>query len=169
MPESSGRAKTPKPAVRHETVASWAATGAAIVAAIGLIFTGCSVRYQGKQTKLQAEATKRQADDEDQRQARLVNVWPSATFSSQGAFVTVSNRSEEPVYRFRLYIAYAATPVSRHLVIRTWDGLQPCTSVTFDLQAIARSYKETATVPQPHQPFIKAGPEKAEGCQTSAP
>jgi hypothetical protein len=241
MPESPSLSKKPKLMVRHEVVASWASTAAAVVAAVGLIFTGCSVKYQGNQTryqadqtKLQTEAARRQADDEDKTQAKLINLWPSAAFSSKTMFVTVTNRSQEPVYRFRLYIAYAASPTDRYLLIRTWDSFQPCTRVSFDLLAIARSFRRATalnttnthrspfdygimfvdasgkawhrhaagtlhlnpwleylddgsrtprvppvfrqggytpqesaayTIPQPRQQFVKAGPEKAEGCE----
>jgi hypothetical protein len=123
----------------------------AAIAALGaLVFNGCAIRYQGEQTHYQGEQTKQQVaeskkklDDEIKRQARLVNIWPAGDFSVNRIHVTAINRSASPVYRFRIYITDGEGP-SAHVSIRKWDAMEPCTQVTLDLLAIARSYPETS-------------------------
>ena len=91
----------------------WAAILASLAAVGGLVFTGFSVRYQAEQTGLQVAASKAQTDEQNKQQAELVNVWASNEFSPAQVLVTVSNRSQDPVYQFRIYIAFATSRLAR--------------------------------------------------------
>jgi hypothetical protein len=128
----------------YETLSKWGALIASFAAVAGLLFTGCSVQDQSKQTKLQVQASQQQNDQLNKQQARLVNIWPASEFGAEKVLVTVSNRSEEPVYEFRLYIALATAGSRGYLAVGTWSSLPPCTQVTFDLKAIAESYPQTS-------------------------
>ncbi|SRR6266536_5852771 len=88
MTGSSNDEATPTRPRRHEIVSSWASILAASAAAVGLIFTSCSVRYQGDQTKLQDETARQQFDNQAKQQARLINLRPSKEFSSKTVLVT---------------------------------------------------------------------------------
>lgn len=107
------------------------------------MFTAFSVRYQAEQEGLQAKASNAQVNQQNKAQAELVNLWAASEFSAQSISVTVSNRSQEPVYQFRLYIALASGSAG-YLAISTWSSFPPCTDVTFDLRTIADSYPQTA-------------------------
>lgn len=141
-------APTQKPASErspwYQVLATWAAILASFAAVGGLVFTGVSVRYQAEQTGLQVAASKAQVDQQNKQQARLVNIWAASEFSPNNIQVTVSNRSQEPIYQFRLYIALATSSSRGYLAISTWSSFPPCTQVTFDLRAIAESYHDTA-------------------------
>jgi hypothetical protein len=121
------------------------------VAAGGLVFTAFSVRYQAEQTGLQVAASRAQADLQNEQQAQLVNIWAQDQFSTGPIMVTVENRSEEPIYQFRLYIAFATSGSGGYLAISTWSSFPPCREVTFDLRGIAESYAETARLMPPHR------------------
>jgi hypothetical protein len=138
------REPAPTRAPWYQLLASWGALIASIAAVGGLVFTGLSVRYQAEQTGLQAAASEAQVDQQNKQQARLVNVWAASEFAPNNILITVSNRSEEPVYEFRLYIALATSGQHGYLAISTWSSFPPCTQVTFNLLAIAKSYAETS-------------------------
>jgi hypothetical protein len=133
----------------HQALGTWTAIFASLAAVGGLVFTAFSVRYQAEQTGLQAAASRTQVDQQNKQQAQLVNIWAASEFSPGRILVTVSNRSEEPVYQFQLYIAFATSRSGGYLAISTWSSFPPCTQVTFDLQAIAGSYAETAKLMSP--------------------
>jgi hypothetical protein len=128
----------------YQVLGTWTAIFASLAAVGGLVFTASSVRYQAQQTGLQAAASRTQADQQNKQQAQLVNTWAASEFSPDRILVTVSNRSEEPVYQFRLYIAFATSGSRGYLSASTWASFPPCTQITFDLRAIAESYVETA-------------------------
>jgi len=128
----------------YQVLGTWTAILASLAAVGGLVFTAFSVRYQAQQTGLQAAASRTQADQQNKQQAQLVNIWAASEFSPGRILVTVSNRSEEPVYQFRLYIAFATSRSGGYLSVSTWASFPPCTQITFDLRAIAESYAETA-------------------------
>jgi hypothetical protein len=134
----------------YRALTTWTAIFASFAAVGGLVFTAFSVRYQAKQTGLQAAAAQMQVDQQNKQQARLVNVWAADEFSPNNILVTVSNRSQEPVYQFRVYIAFATSGSRGYLAISTWSSFPPCTQVTFNLRAIAESYKETAKFMNPY-------------------
>jgi hypothetical protein len=127
-----------------QMISSWAAIIAGVAAAIGLIFTAHSVDYQAEQTKLQVATNQLEVNEQNKQQARLMNLWPADEFSPRRLFVVVSNRSEEPIYQFRIYIALATKGTHGYLAISTWTSFPPCTQVTFNLWPIAESYAETA-------------------------
>ena len=139
---------------RYQALATWAAIIASFAAVGGLVFTAFSVRYQAEQTGLQVKASNAQVDQQNKEQADLVNLWAASEFSSQGILVTVSNRSQEPVYQFRLYIALASGKTG-FLAISTWSSFPPCTDVTFDLTTIADFYAQTARLMGPSDHFPK--------------
>jgi hypothetical protein len=134
--------RMPKP----ELISSWGAVVAAAATAIGLFFTAYSVKYQAQQTRDQNATNSMQVQDENKAQARLVNIWPTNEFSPNAILITVSNRSEEPVYEFRLYIAMIGPANGGYLAVGEWSTFPPCTQVTFDLRAIAMSYSATAKI-----------------------
>lgn len=134
---------------RYQALAIWTAVFASLAAVGGLIFTAFSVRYQAEQTGLQAAASRMQVDQQNKQQARLVNVWAANEFTPNKILVTVSNRSQEPVYQFRVYIAFATFGSRGYLAVSTWSSFPPCTQVTFNLRAIADSYIETAEIISP--------------------
>jgi hypothetical protein len=136
-----------------EKLATWTAISASFAAVGGLIFTALSVRYQAEQTGLQAQASRAQVDQQNKQQARLVNAWPAAEFAPAKILVTVSNRSQEPVYQFRIYIALETSGKHGYLAFGTWSSFPPCTEVTFDLKSIAESYRETAELVNASHPL----------------
>ena len=86
---------------------------------------------------LRLQSAQEQADQQDKQQARLVNIWAADQFSRGRVLVTVANRSEEPIYQFRLYVAFATPGSGRYLAISTWSSFPPCIQITFDLRGIA--------------------------------
>lgn len=141
---------TPQQSPRYQALATWTAIFASLAAVGGLVFTAFSVRYQAEQTGLQAAAAGAQQDQQNKQQAQLVNIWPASDFSPGQMIVTVSNRSEEPIYQFRLYVAFATSDSGGYLAFSTWTSFPPCTQVNFDLQAIAKAYAETARFISPN-------------------
>ena len=142
-----------KPTPWYQALAGWGALIAGLAAVGGLVFTGLSVRYQAEQTKLQTAASNAQVDQQNKQQAQLVNIWPASEFASGKVIVTVSNRSEEPVYEFRIYVALATSGSHGYLAISTWSSFPPCSQVTFNLLAIADSYSQTARLMNPRKPL----------------
>ena len=134
---------------RSQALATWTAIFASLAAVGGLVFTAFSVRYQAEQTGLEAAASRAQTDQQNKQQAELVNIWPASEFSPSRILVTVSNRSQEPVYQFRIYVAFATSRSGGYLAFSTWTSFPPCTQVTFDLRTIAESYPETARLMSP--------------------
>lgn len=115
---AEGQARThsepePSRSSLSQAIGMWAAILASLAAVGGLVFTGFSVRYQAEQTGLQVAASKAQTDEQNKQQAELVNVWASNEFSPAQVLVTVSNRSQDPVYQFRIYIAFATSRLAR--------------------------------------------------------
>lgn len=133
----------------HQVIGTWTAILTGLAAVGGLVFTAFSVRYQAEQTGLQTAASRAQTDQQKKQQAQLVNIWAASEFSPSRILVTVSNRSEEPVYQFRLYIAFEKSGSGGYLAVSTWSSFPPCTQVTFNLQPIAKSYAETAKIIHP--------------------
>jgi hypothetical protein len=138
--------REPEPASTpwYQALSTWGALIASLAAVGGLVFTGLSVRYQAEQTKLQTAASSAQTDQLKKQQARLINIWPANEFAPRSILVTVANRSEEPVYQFRLYIALATSGSHGYLAISTWSSFPPCAQVTFNLWPVAKSYTATA-------------------------
>jgi hypothetical protein len=134
----------PASASRSQALSNWGALVASFAAVGGLVFTGLSVRYQAEQTKLQTAASNAQTDQLKEQQAQLVNIWPTNEFAPRNILVTVSNRSEEPLYQFRLYIALESSGSRGYLAISTWSSFPPCSQVTFNLWPIAGSYLATS-------------------------
>ena len=128
----------------YQILGTWTAILASLAAVGGLVFTAFSVRYQAKQTGLQVAASRAQTDEQNKEQAQLINIWAANEFSPNQILVTVSNRSEEPVYQFRVYIAFATSGSRGYMALGTWSSFPPCTQATFDLRAIAKSYLRTA-------------------------
>ena len=129
---------------RYQALATWAAVLVSLAALAGVIFNALTIRYQAEQTGLQAAASREQVDQQDKQQAQLVSIWAASEFTPEQALVMVSNRSQEPLSHFQLYIAFKTSRSGGYLAISTWSSFQPCTQVTFDLRAIAESYAETA-------------------------
>lgn len=128
----------------YQMLGTWTAILASLAAVGGLVFTAFSVRYQAEQTGLQVAASRAQTDEQNKQQAQLMNIWAANEFSPDHVLVTVSNRSEEPAYQFRVYIAFATSGSHGYMALSTWSSFPPCTQATFDLRAIARSYSQTA-------------------------
>ena len=163
--ESPGTRPEPPPrhSPRSQALATWTAIFASLAAVGALVFTAFSVRYQAEQTGLQAAASRTQADQQNKQQAELVNTWPASEFYPQDT-VTVSNRSQEPVYQFPIYVAFATSRSGGYLAFSTWTSFPPCTQVTFDLRTIAESYPETARLMSPvHLSDFDYGME-SQGC-----
>lgn len=142
-PQTPPRSGTP----RHEIISSWGTMIAGVATAAAPIFTGLSVRYEAQQTKDQNATNYMQVQDQNKQQADLINLWPAAEFSPRAILITVSNRSEEPIYEFRLYVALVAQVGRRshgYLALSEWSSFPPCAQITFNLRAIAMSYTETA-------------------------
>jgi hypothetical protein len=149
-------AKAPQPAKDstpwYQALSGWGALIASLAAVGGLVFTGLSVRYQADQTKLQTAASNAQTDQQNKQQAQLVNIWPTSEFTSDRIIVTVSNRSEDPIYEFRIYVALSTSSSHGYLAISTWSSFPPCSQVTFNLLAIAGSYVQTVNLMNPAKP-----------------
>ncbi len=141
--------------VKPEAISSWGALVAATAAAIGLFFTAHSVAYQAQQTQDQNATNYMQLQDENKAQARLVNIWPANEFTSNNILITVSNRSEEPVYEFRLYIAMIAPANHGYLAVGEWSSFPPCT------QGNVQSACDCYVVPRDRQAYDIQSPASA--------
>jgi hypothetical protein len=128
----------------YQAIGMWTAILASMAAVGGLVFTAFSVRYQAEQTGLQVAASRAQTDEQNKQQAQLVNIWAASEFAPAKVLVTVSNRSQEPVYQFRVYVAFSTSGSQGYMALSTWSSFPPCTQATFDLGAIAKSYIQTA-------------------------
>ncbi|GAA1542559.1 hypothetical protein GCM10009678_26290 [Actinomadura kijaniata] len=121
---------------RAASISAYAAVGGLLITAASLVFTGC-------QTRLAMQQAARSEEDQEKRQARLVNIWPERAFDLKRLTVVVVNRSREPVYNFRVYVTFGRNR-SEPVAVRGWNGFPPCTRAVLDLGAIARSYPPTA-------------------------
>ncbi len=137
---------------------SKAARASVWVAAAGLLLTGgglclqaCQTGYAAEQTANATGEAAKSRDEVAKRQARLVNVWPKEPFTDARAYIVVSNRAQNPLSNFRVFVAFAKT-VSVDYGIRRWIVMPPCTELTIDLLQIARSFPRTAAALDRNKP-----------------
>ncbi|MYS24226.1 hypothetical protein GA0115240_16152 [Streptomyces sp. DvalAA-14] len=95
--------------------------------------------YQGDQLSSQVKA-------QEMSQAVTVNLVPAAEFSADHLTYTLVNRSQDPISRVKLYVAFEK-PHGRYkgyFDYEVWNTVPRCSEVTFDLRAIAQMYPATA-------------------------
>ena len=131
---------------RKSSVRDWVTTVGGIIsiliAAGGLYYTAIQVRQNNQTLNKQYEQSLKS-------QARLINVVPQSEPSAGDFLVTVTNRSQEPIYRLYVYIAFPASPSdTSHGIFATekWQAMYECSQVSFNLGAIAKKYSQTARI-----------------------
>ncbi|MGW3932139.1 hypothetical protein ACWECC_29170 [Streptomyces microflavus] len=143
---NSGESATKTSAAQKvERIALWATIAASIG---GLVFTGLGLREQaeatqhaGDQAKYQGKTYEDQVDQQRKRQARLLNVWPRLQFGDGRRQVVIVNRSNEPIYRLRVYVSFADSYREKEkgeISLLSLGTLPPCVQIDFDLNAVAR-------------------------------
>lgn len=130
-----------------DRVNAWGVILGIFLGILGLFANGAATYYSGRATSDQGATTKDQFKREQMAQARLVDLVPAGEFTSRSLRVTLVNRSQEPVSRVKLYIAFAAAQHDKthgFFDYEVWGTVYPCTQVTFDLRAIAVGHAQTA-------------------------